>query len=122
MPRTLAWRYWFIRRDTIPERVAMGDNTEYVVEVGIRLYEGDITTQNELYADESNPILRTVPVTRFRLLERLPRAKIPVRLIKHVSSEYDDGGNVVIVVKPASLGMLVTDTDAMTSAINKLIL
>ena len=69
----ISYKFWFIRRD---------DNG-FITDCGIRFYEGDITTENEIMLDrEVAKDFVSVPVTRYRRFKRLNSVDL-----KHLKSE-----------------------------------
>lgn len=109
MAATVAWKCWYIKRDTIPELVAQGDTTEYIVEAALQLYTGDETTEME-YDPNMDAV---VPVTRFRLLERLTGAKIPRKYKPYVSFQ-DGAGFDVVVIRRGDLNINIVSTEELT--------
>ena len=94
------FKFWFIRRD---------DNG-FITDCGIRFYEGDITTENEIMLDrEVAKDFVSVPVTRYRRLRRLNSTDL-----KHLKSEKtmkEANGEEAIIYTADDFGNIKTDAE-----------
>ena len=93
------YKFWYITRN---------DNG-FITEAGIRFYEGDITTKNELV----NEVL--TPVTRYRRTKRLKKINL-----KHLDKKFkkESSGKDAKVYNQSDFGQIKTD-DELRSFLNK---
>lgn len=87
-------------------------------EVGVRFFEGDITTKDVTIIDRVSGQKTTIPVTRYRRFKQLKRSEIKHE--KNRKIKIDENGNECLIYTPKDFGVI-SDIDELRAFFNKIL-
>ena len=103
------YKFWYIRRD----------DSGFIIEVAVRFYEGDITTESEkVFFNPATGTDEFGDVTRYRRFKRLKKPDLNYlkKLSSEFKKEYNDNDAVIYTQKDFGI---ISEDDDLRDFLNK---